>query len=113
VAPEGCHTVSIEISIDPGKAVTDNLAQEAESALARIGFLKPENIETRMVSILNPAYVVFNHSRRRSVALLRRFFSKNDVRLAGRWAEWKYSAMEDAILDGMAAARYLLDSGDR
>jgi len=51
--------------------------------------------------------VVFDHARRDAVATLRRYLGEHDVVLCGRWAEWKYSAMEDAILDGMAVARKL------
>jgi len=113
LAPDGHHTVSIEVSLDPGAAVPENLAEEAEASLTRIGLLKPENIEKRLVTVINPAYVVFDHERKAAVSCLRRFFSGHGVHLAGRWAEWKYSAMEDAILDGMAAARRSQVSGDR
>ncbi len=113
VAPEGSHTVSIEISLDPGVTVDEDLVETGEAALARIGLLRPELIEERLVTVLNPAYVVFDHDRKQAVARLRRFFSDHGVHLAGRWAEWKYSAMEDAILDGMAVARRFQASGDR
>ncbi len=113
LAPEGHHTVSIEISLKPGFPVPEKLVEEAEAALSRIGILQPENIEERLVTVLNPAYVVFDHDRKAAVTCLRRFFSDHGVHLAGRWAEWKYSAMEDAILDGVAAARWLTTSGDR
>ena len=65
----------------------------------------------RRVTVLDPAYVVFDHPRRQAVALLRGFLREQGVTLAGRWAEWKYSAMEDAILDGMRVARNLGDAG--
>ncbi len=105
VAPEGNHTVSIEVSLDPEVPVAETLVETAEAALAGIGMLRPELIEHRLVTVLKPAYVVFDHDRQAAVSRLRRFFSDHGVHLAGRWAEWKYSAMEDAILDGMAAAR--------
>ena len=107
LAPEGCHTVSIEVSLDPGMPITEDLAATAEAALTDIGLLQPELIEQRLVTVLNPAYVVFDHQRKHAVALLRRYFSDHGVFLAGRWAEWKYSAMEDAILDGIAVTRRL------
>ena len=59
------------------------------------------------MTVLDPAYVVFDHPRREAVATLRGYLRGSGVTLAGRWAEWKYSAMEDAILDGMSAARRL------
>jgi protoporphyrinogen oxidase len=108
LAPPGCHTVSVEISLDPGEGDVNAAAVGAESALTAAGLIDPESIEVRQLTMVDPAYVVFDHPRRRAVTALRGFFSAHGVRLSGRWAEWKYSAMEDAVLDGMAAARRIL-----
>jgi len=108
LAPSGCHTVSLEVSLDPGAdGPADAVASAAERELAALGWLEPSQVQVRQVTVLDPAYVVFDHARRDAVATLRRWLGEADVRLAGRWAEWKYSAMEDAVLDGMAAARVL------
>jgi protoporphyrinogen oxidase len=107
LAPPGHHTVSVEISLDPGSGDVDALAAAADSALHSLGLVDPAAVRVRRVTVLDPAYVVFDHERRHAVATLRRFLSRRGVALAGRWAEWKYSAMEDAILDGMRAAKVL------
>lgn len=109
LAPEGCHTVSVEVSLDPGGAELAAEAAAAERALAALGLLDPARARVRVETVIDPAYVVFDHQRRQAVATLRRFLGGCGVLLAGRWAEWKYSAMEDAILDGMAVARKLAD----
>ena len=111
LAPSGCHTVSIEVSVDPAAADVAAEAAAAERALAKLGLLEPSHIEVRIETVMDPAYVVFDHRRREAVAALRRYVASHGVLLAGRWAEWKYSAMEDAILDGMAVARRI--AGDR
>jgi protoporphyrinogen oxidase len=97
----------VEISLDPTAGRVDEAAAAAESSLAELGLLDPEAVRVRRLTVLDPAYVVFDHQRREAVALLRRHLRRHEVVLAGRWAEWKYSAMEDAILDGMRAARQL------
>jgi protoporphyrinogen oxidase len=107
LAPAGCHTVSVEVSLDPDEGDVDGAAAEAEAALSAAGLLEEAAVEVRRLTMVDPAYVVYDHPRRRAVAALRSFFNAHGVRLAGRWAEWKYSAMEDAVLDGMAAARRL------
>ncbi|MCU0234943.1 MAG: FAD-dependent oxidoreductase [Thermoanaerobaculales bacterium] len=107
VAPPGCHTVSIELSLDPGPGEVAAAAAAAEAAAVAAGLVDPAAVRVRRLSVIDPAYVVFDHPRRQAVALLRRFLRARGVLLAGRWAEWKYSAMEDAILDGMRAARVL------
>lgn len=105
LAPRGSHTVSLEVSLDPGDGDVTATAREAEAALAAAGLVDPEQVRVRRVSVLDPAYVVFNHARKGAVAVIRRYLAELGIMIAGRWAEWKYSAMEDAILDGMAAAR--------
>ena len=111
LAPAGCHTVSVEVSLDPGEGDVEALATAAQSALVGVGLLDDGAVRVRRVTVLDPAYVVFDHPRREAVALLRGFLREQGVILAGRWAEWKYSAMEDAVLDGMRAARSLGGAG--
>ncbi len=111
LAPSGCHTVSVEVSLDPGEGDVETLAAGTQSALAGAGLLDEGALRVRRVTVLDPAYVVFDHPRRQAVALLRGFLREQGVTLAGRWAEWKYSAMEDAVLDGMRAAHNLGDAG--
>jgi hypothetical protein len=107
LAPPGHHTVSIEVSLDPGEGDVAELAEVTENAVAAAGLVDRSAVRVRRVTVLDPAYVVFDHPRREAVAVLRRFLRERGVILAGRWAEWKYSAMEDAVLDGMRAARSL------
>lgn len=105
MAPPGCHTVSVELSLDPGQGDVERAAAEAEQALCGLGMLEASQVEVRLVSVLDPAYVVYDHARDRAVSQLRSFLAGHGVVVSGRWAEWKYSAMEDAIFDGMAAAK--------
>jgi protoporphyrinogen oxidase len=109
LAPDGCHTVSVEVSLDPGGGDVEATAVASEAALAAAGLVDPATVEVRQLTMVDPAYVVHDHPRRHAVAVLRRYLGEHGVRLAGRWAEWKYSAMEDAILDGMAAARRIFE----
>ena len=108
LAPEGHHTVSVEVSLPPGVPGADAVADDAERALVGAGLVDPSRIRVRSVAGIDPAYVVFDRPRRQAVATLRRFLGDAGVLLSGRWAEWKYSAMEDAVLDGMAVARRLI-----
>jgi protoporphyrinogen oxidase len=111
LAPDGCHTVSIEVSLDPTGSDVDHEARAAERALSDAGLLDEDRVRVRQLTVVDPAYVVFDHPRRDAVALLRRFLAEHGVMISGRWAEWKYSAMEDAILDGMSVARRLTKRG--
>jgi len=108
VAPPGCHTVSIELSIDPGTGEHDELAAAAEAALEVAGYLDRSRIRVRRLALLDPAYVVFDHARSGALAAIHRELEERGILLAGRWARWVYSAMEDAILEGLAAARRIV-----
>ena len=107
LAPAGHHTVSVEVSLDPGSGDVEAIAEQAQTSLVDAGLLDEAAVRVRRVTVVDPAYVVFDHKRRDAVAVLRRFLGEHSVMLAGRWAEWKYSAMEDAILDGIRIARRL------
>jgi protoporphyrinogen oxidase len=111
LAPAGCHTISLELSLDPDDGDVEELAARAQRAMVEAGLLDVGAIRVRRITVLDPAYVVFDHSRREAVALLRTFLRQHGVTIAGRWAEWKYSAMEDAVLDGMRVARSLTGDG--
>jgi protoporphyrinogen oxidase len=97
----------VEVALDPDAGDVDGSAAAAETALEAAGMLDPELIRVRTLTVMDPAYVVFDLERRDAVAMLRRHLGERGVVIAGRWAEWKYSAMEDAILDGMSVVRRL------
>ena len=48
--------------------------------------------------------MVFDAALESAVSTLLEAFAAAGVRLACRWASWKYSAMEDALLDGAKVA---------
>jgi protoporphyrinogen oxidase len=108
VAPPGCHTLSVETSVPAGTPAPADLVERCLAGLEELGLLpRRADILTRLVSRIDPAYVVFDRARPAAVAALREAFRTAGVTLAGRWAEWKYSTMEDALWDGAAVARSL------
>lgn len=104
VAPPGCHTLSVEVSVPAGTPTPPGLWQRCLDGLEELGLLRRERIVARLEARVDPGYVVFDAAREAAVAALESAFAAAGVRLAGRWAEWKYSSMEDALLDGATAA---------
>ena len=108
VAPPGHHTVSVEVSLPAGAPAPPGLEEACLSALLEMGLLKSrDDVVCRATARLDPAYVVYDRARPKAVAALRAGLRQAGVLLAGRWAEWKYSTMEDALWDGAAVARRL------
>ncbi len=106
VAPAAHHTLSVEVSLPAGTAPPPDLEARCVAGLQALGLVKdPAAIVVRQRSRLDPAYVVFDANRPAAVAALRAVYRDAGVILSGRWAEWKYSTMEDALLDGAAVAR--------
>ncbi|MEP0773330.1 MAG: FAD-dependent oxidoreductase [Acidobacteriota bacterium] len=108
VAPAGCHTVSVEMSLPAGAPAPPGFEELCLAGLESLGLLRRrQDVVCTAVARLDPAYVVFDRPRTRAVATLRSGLRRHGVLLAGRWAEWKYSTMEDALWDGAAVARRL------
>ena len=106
VAPAGCHTLSVETSVPSGEPTPPDLADRCLAGLEELGLLRRRgDVEILAAARLDPAYVIFDARRPAAVAALRARFKAAGVLLAGRWAEWKYSTMEDALWDGATSAR--------
>ncbi len=106
VAPAGCHTLSVEVSLPSGSPAPPDLLDACLAGLESLGVLRDRgDVETVVEARIDPAYVVFDAARPPAVAALRDAYRRSGVFLAGRWAEWKYSTMEDALWDGATAAR--------
>jgi protoporphyrinogen oxidase len=109
VAPPGHHTVSVEVSLPAGAPEPPGLAEACLGGLHELGLLRcRDDVVCTATARLDPAYVVYDRARPKAVATLRAALRRAGVLLAGRWAEWKYSTMEDALWDGAAVARRLL-----
>jgi protoporphyrinogen oxidase len=106
LAPRGCHTLSVEVSVPAGAPAPEGLVDGCLAGLEGLGLLRDRrDVHAIDVARLDPAYVIFDVARRTAVAELREAYGAAGVVLSGRWAEWKYSTMEDALWDGAAVAR--------
>jgi len=106
LAPEGARSFAVEFShrgpVDPGP-----LAAHAVEALHELGLIDRARVRLVRSRTIPVAYVLFDHhhaaARDRVIAHLR----SHGVHVAGRYGNWEYSSMEDAILSGRRAARAL------
>ncbi len=53
------------------------------------------------------AYVTYNHNRNSALSIVNDFLKKNSIFSIGRYGAWKYSFMEESILDGKKTAEIL------
>jgi protoporphyrinogen oxidase len=100
MAPEGCHSIYVEISVDSRSQVDISLLQEEViSSLDDLGWVPRKNVELVISHSLDPAYVHFDHNWQKSRSDALSFLASNDIYPIGRYGLWDYVSMEDVILD--------------
>lgn len=109
MAPPGRESVYVEISHDPGRDEGE-LVEEAIADLVTLGAIESaDDVETALPVLIDCAYVIYDHNATAAKAILHEELLRRDIHVAGRYAIWEYSAMENAIVDGMRATRQVID----
>ncbi|HKG37100.1 MAG TPA: FAD-dependent oxidoreductase [Solirubrobacterales bacterium] len=111
MAPPGREGMYVEVAHGPEAA-------EAEVVDAAIGDLLGAGViddrtavETVLPVRIETAYVIHDRATSGARAALREALEERGIFAAGRYGNWEYSAMEDAIVGGMHATREALASG--
>jgi len=91
-----------------GKTNKENVFKKAVSDLKKAGILKSnDKIISKCLLDIPYAYVVYDKNKEPAFEKISGFLKKHSVRTTGRYGGWKYSTMEDAILEGMETAKLL------
>lgn len=106
MAPRGCSSIWAERSLlrderfDEGEVV-----ERTVDDLRRAGLLRPaDRIVFRRVGVLDPAYVLYDRHRARTLPGIFAALEAAGIRSTGRFGAWEYNSMEGAIRSGIAAA---------
>lgn len=87
--------------------VHDLLKQSINSALTHLK-LNHEDIVIQHINHLKHAYVIYDQWREKNIDKLLATLQEHAILSIGRFGEWKYSSMQDAIFDGKKAADEIL-----
>lgn len=106
IAPRRGSSMYVEISAKPGQwpDFSDTLDRSLEG-LRDSGILQKK--DKILVSVWQPipcAYVIYDRNRTPAVSLILKFLEKHNIHSIGRYGGWKYSFMEEAVLDGKKTA---------
>ncbi|MDD4005139.1 MAG: FAD-dependent oxidoreductase [Elusimicrobiaceae bacterium] len=109
VAPEGTSSFYIEVSHPQtgrgSRPDLEKIQRAIPPALRRAGLLGPgEKLLNPLWMKLDDAYVVYNRERKPALETIMPYLEKHGCLSIGRYGAWKYSFMEEALLEGRAAA---------
>lgn len=106
MAPPGCSSLYGEFSYlnQPSSQVSSMLEQALASTKNLFSITDQEIISQKIIDI-KYAYVIYNAWRDKHVpVILKLLLDSYGVHSIGRYGAWKYSSMQEAVLDGKAVA---------
>ena len=109
--PDGCSAVYGEMSYLPGTktpAELKSMLNRARSKTLEVLGIDEQNIITQKDLTLHHAYVIYDQWREKNLAKLLTTLQDLTIHSVGRFGEWKYSSMQEAVLDGKKVAETIL-----
>ena len=108
MAPPGKSCLYVELA-DRSEPDLERVLPEVARGLGEMGVIdSPEQIEFARVRRIDYAYVIFDHDYFAALEVIRPFLEQARIVSSGRYGDWNYSAMEDAIAFGKTAAERAL-----
>ncbi|MBM3894038.1 hypothetical protein FJ366_00345 [Candidatus Dependentiae bacterium] len=105
MAPKNKSSLFAEMSLmKPKKKDIDKKVISAKKELLTLLKLNQSDICFEKTLMLDHAYVIYNDWRKNNLSTLLTSLEKNNIFSIGRFGEWKYSSMQEAVLDGQKAA---------
>jgi len=110
VVPRGQSSMYIEISLKPGEKYAKKVVlNRTIKGLIKCGILKKsDKISAVQFLPIKYAYVIYNQNRKMALKQIMDFLKRQGILSIGRYGAWKYSFMEEAILDGKKAAAAII-----
>jgi protoporphyrinogen oxidase len=106
--PRGCSSMYVEVSHPPEKEIDfedPGFIARVRKDLEACGILKKrDKIPVVNFIPIRYGYVIYTPERGEQMRLIFRFLEENRIFSIGRYGEWKYSFIEEAILDGKKTA---------
>jgi len=111
MCPTGTSSVYVEIACKPGQITPKKereLIARAKKDLIKAGIMITEReILMEHWEQIPYAYVIYDRNRDRNLKIIQDYLKEKDIYSVGRYGGWKYSTMEEAILEGKEVAEKL------
>ncbi len=111
MAPDGCSSLYGEFShLGQPAHLVDQMLQTALAQTKKVLTLEEHEIVTEKIITIPHAYVIFDQWRDKHLAQLLSALQEAHIHSIGRYGGWKYSSMQEGLLEGKAMAEQLLVS---
>ena len=106
MAPEGYSSLYIELS--DRERPLERVIPEVIQGLIEMRLIE----DKKQVKFVEPrripnAYVIYDEHYHEAREIIHQWLTKVDILSVGRYGDWNYSSMEDALLDGKRASKWL------
>lgn len=108
LAPPEHVSYAVEFSHAGPDPLAAERIEQAVAGLESAGILRRDDVVLARRRTIPVAYVLFDHAHAESRRAVSDWLESEGVVLAGRYGQWEYSGMEDALLSGEAAAERIL-----
>jgi len=110
LAPPDKSSLYIEVSYSKDKPIDkNNIVSSIKRDLRKTGVLgKDDNIFAQDINDIKYGYPIYDKNYRQAREKIFGFLERNNIMACGRYGSWRYMTMEDAIIEGKAAADYVL-----
>ncbi|MFZ4856692.1 MAG: protoporphyrinogen/coproporphyrinogen oxidase [Desulfuromonadaceae bacterium] len=105
MAPADTTSFYVEIGYQQGWNVDkDALVNKAVEEMVEIGVIRSlDDILVKDILDLECAYVIYDHNQSESRKIIMDYLNQHDIVSVGRYGNWEYSGMEEAMLQGKDA----------
>jgi protoporphyrinogen oxidase len=106
IVPRGKSAIYTEVAYSASKPIDKNkIVPEIIRDLKISGILSKENkISVLDINDIKYGYPIYDKYYSRATTAIKEFLLDNNIITCGRYGNWRYMSMEDAILDGRQAA---------
>lgn len=105
MAPPGCSSLYGEIAyVDKSETWKKNIIRNALAKTSALLGLSQSDIITEKIIDISHAYVIYDHWREKNLDKLLHALQQEQIYSIGRYGAWKYSSMQEAVLDGKEIA---------
>jgi protoporphyrinogen oxidase len=109
MVPDGCSSLYGEFSyLNESPATVARMLKQSLKETKRVLKINEVDIVTQKNIHIDHAYVIYDFWREKQLPKLHNELQKNQIYSVGRFGEWKYSSMQEALLDGKKIVEKLI-----